>query len=168
MSSPRTIVVDTSGLVTLSIADVLPLVLEEYDVHTTATVLEELEATAAYEDTHATAARTALSHVEHLTVHEGYGGTVHSSRVDAGEGSCAMLARDLEAAVLITDDLRAMPELKTLTTGEVTISAMLLAALVRRGVLERDDARARLDRIADGRDWLEAPISRRMRRLFDE
>jgi len=54
------IVADTSSLVTLAAAEVLEIMLEEYDVHTTETVVEELEETAGYEDAHGSAARKVL------------------------------------------------------------------------------------------------------------
>jgi predicted nucleic acid-binding protein len=162
------IVIDTSSLITLSTATVLPLVLEEYDVHTTETVIQELEETAAYDDTHGEAARAVLENENGITVHRTGERTFQSSRIDSGEGSCALLTRDIDAAFLITDDLRALPELQSITDSNVAISPILLKALVERDVLERDDALEKLDRIADERDWLGAPIYRRARRLFDE
>lgn len=69
---------------------------------------------------------------------------------------------------LLTDDLRALPELKVSTDAQVALSPIVLRALVERGVLGSDDARNRLDRLAASRGWLGAPIYRRARRLFDD
>ena len=162
------IVIDTSSLITLSTATILPLVLDEYDVHTTETAIQELEETAAYNDTHGEAAQAVLDKQKGITVHQAGERTFESSRIDPGEGSCALLTRDIDAAFLITDDLRAVPELQAITDSRVTISPILLKALLERDVLNRDEALGRLDRIADERDWLGAPIYRRARRLFEE
>ncbi|MFB6299797.1 MAG: hypothetical protein ABEH65_06000 [Halobacteriales archaeon] len=161
------IVADTSALISLATADIFDIVLVEFDVHTTDTVIEELEDTASFDDVHGAGAQQALNRQDQLTVHtveEGF----TSSRVDTGEGSCCALADDIDAVFLITDDLRALPELQRLTDANVAISPIVLKALVTRGVLDRDDALARLERLAGTRDWLGAPIYRRARRLFDE
>lgn len=160
------LVVDTSSLVTLSIADLLPIVLEEYDVHTTETVVRELEETAEYTDVHAFAAEAVLDNCDRMTVHETVDQHFQSARVDEGEGSCALLTRELDADFLITDDLRALPELQTIADSKVAISPILMKALVHRGVLDRDEPVEKLDEIAEARDWLGAPIYRRARELF--
>lgn len=161
------IVVDTSTLNTLSIAKLLPTVLEEYDVHTTETVVQELEETAEYDDIHAEAAQTVLDHQDQITIHQASQQSFQSSRIDKGEGSCAILNREIDAYFLITDDLRALPELRTIADSKVAISPILMQALVQRDVLERGDALEKLDQIAKDRDWLGAPIYRRARQLLE-
>jgi len=162
------IVADTSALISLATADTLHLVLEEFDIHTTRTVLEELENTAGYDDSHGTAAENVLDHREQVTVHETEGLESQSSRVDGGEGTCAILGQELEAEFLITDDLRALPELQVLTDARVALSPIVLKALVKRGVLTRTEAEIRLESIAETRDWLGAPIYRRAQTLFSD
>ncbi|MFB6235859.1 MAG: hypothetical protein ABEH81_16180 [Halopenitus sp.] len=161
------IVIDTSSFITLSTGELLPLVLDEYDVHTTETVIEELIETAEYDDSHADAASAVLEHEAEITVHGVENSGFESSRVDAGEGSCAVLTRTVEVAFLITDDLRALPELQTVADANVAISPILLKALVQRGELRREEALEKLDQAAETRDWIGAPIYRRARRLFD-
>lgn len=160
------IVADTSALLSLATGGVLETTLDEFDVHTTATVVDELRETAAYDDRHAEAASIVLDH-ENPDVHE-VDEAIESSRIDAGEGSCAVLADELEADFFLTDDLRALPELESATDARVAISPFVLRALVTRGVLDREEALARLETIGAERDWLESPIYRRARRLFEE
>lgn len=162
------IVVDTSSLITLATADVLQLVLGEYEVHTTHAVIQELEETEEYDDKHGEAAQTVLEQRDQFTVHHTDDQSFQSSRVDRGEGSCALLTREIKARFLITDDLRALPELQTIADAEVAISPILLKALVKREVLTRREALDKLDQIAENRDWLGAPIYRRARQLFSE
>lgn len=162
------IVVDTSAFVTLASADVLHLVLEEFEIHTTETVLRELEETAEYDDVHGEAARTALDQIAPVIVHEEAERPFQSSRVDEGEGSCAHLARDADADFLVTDDLRALPELQTLSGTSVALSPIVLRALVDRGVLTRTEALESLDQVAADRSWLGRPIYRRARQLLED
>ncbi|WP_338742432.1 hypothetical protein [Haloplanus salilacus] len=162
------IVADTSALISLTAADTLDLLLEEFDVHTTETVVEELEDLARYQDYTAEYADIVLSQKERITVHSVDTPEYQSSRVDEGEGSCIQLTRNQDKDFLITDDLRALPELQTLTETRIAISPIVLKALVNRGVLDKQEALERLEKTAEERDWLEAPIYRRARGLFDE
>jgi len=161
------IVADTSALISLAIVDCLDLVVAEYAVHTTEEVLTELEDTAAYDDVHGRGARQVLDQRDGFTVHTVTEDIPETSRIDAGEGSCAVLADQIDAAFLLTDDLRALPELQQLTSATIAISPIMLKALVTREVLDAGEARDRVDRLAADRDWLGAPIYRRAKHLFE-
>jgi predicted nucleic acid-binding protein len=161
------IVADTAALISLASVDTISLVLEEYDVHTTETVVQELQATSEYDDAHAAAATRVLDQLDELTVRT-MPADFESSRVDRGEASVAKLAAQTDADFLLTDDLRALPELESITDAQVAISPFVLKALVTRGVLSAEEARERLDMLADTRGWLGAPIYRRARQLFGD
>ncbi|MFB6128445.1 MAG: hypothetical protein ABEJ47_01660 [Halorhabdus sp.] len=161
------IVADTSALVSLASIDRLEILLAEFDVYTTETVVVELRETAAYEDNHAEAARAVLDRQADLAVH-GVEEPVATGRIDAGEGSAVVLAQKLDANFLITDDLRALPELRAVTETRIAISPIVLRALVDRGVLDIEAARADVERLTTERDWLGAPIYRRAKQLFEE
>lgn len=162
------IVADTSALISLTTAELLQTVLKEFDVHTTETVVKELEETAEYNDRSAEAAEQVLRHRKDLTVHGVDELGVESSRIDSGEGSCAVLARETDADFLITDDLRALPELQPLVDAQVATSPIVLKALVKRGTISNGEAEAKLEEMAKARDWLEAPIYRRAQQLFKD
>jgi predicted nucleic acid-binding protein len=159
------IVADTSAVVTLASPEVIGTVLEEFDVHTTQIVISELDETAEHEDVHGEAAERVLEIADRITIHD-TDESFESSRIDKGEASCVTLTRQTEADFLITDDLRALPELQELVDAKVAISPMVLKALVKREVLEVEQAEEKLDLIADRRDWLGAPIYRRAKQLF--
>jgi predicted nucleic acid-binding protein len=72
-----------------------------------------------------------------------------SSRVDRGEGDCALLTRELNAEFLVTDDLRVLPELRNLSSASV---AILLRELVKRDRLEVREAREMLEELTAHRD----------------
>jgi predicted nucleic acid-binding protein len=84
----------------------------------------------AYDDIHGDAAEAVLEEVDRFTIHETAHPETETTRIDAGEASCVKLADTESAAFLITDDLRALPELQTLTDAQVAISPILLRALV--------------------------------------
>ena len=160
------IVADTAALISLTSVDLLETLLTEFEVATTETVIDELDATSNYDDTHGRAAQTVLDNTAQITVRD-VDGTLSSSRIDEGEGSCALLCNDLDAAFLITDDLRALPELQTAVDAQVAISPIVLKALVTRQVLDRQTALEKLDHLAKQRSWLGQPIYRRAQNLFE-
>jgi len=162
------IVADTSALISLATAEVVDLVFAEFEVHTTRVILQELEETAEYDDPHGQAAQNVLEQQAQFSVHTVDGEQFESSTIDQGEASCIRLEEQLEPAFLLTDDLRALPEIQNLTTAKVALSPIVLRALVKREVLEPKDAQNRLEQIAKTRDWLGAPIYRRARQLLDE
>jgi len=163
-----TVVVDRSALISLAVGDVLDDAIAAFDIVTTPTVIEEVEKTAEYDDRHGTAATAVLRQRDAITVQDADGAPFETSRVDAGEASCVAAARDGNAAFLVTDDYRALPELQGLVDAEVAVSPIVLRALVKRDALSAADAETAFETIAAGRDWLDAPIYRYARRLFEE
>jgi len=159
------IIADTSALITLASTDVLKLVLEEFDVQTSKLVIEELEDTSEYNDSHGDAAQTILDRLDEIETHP-IDGELTSSRVDPGEGSCTLLTKEIDADFLITDDLRALSELQTVSDAKVAISPIVLKALVQRDVITQEEALETLEELAEQRNWLGAPIYRRARKLF--
>ena len=161
------IVVDTSAFVSLAVGDVIETVVAEFEVVTTRAVWTKLDETAAYDDVHGRGAETTQSVGEQVQVMDVDGAAYVTSRIDGGEASCVAAVDETEAAFLITDDYRALPELQVLVGAEVALSPIVLRALVKRGVLTEDEARGVVDVIADQRDWLGAPINRYARQLFE-
>lgn len=160
------IAVDTSSLISLAAIDLYDTLLTEFDVHTTQLVIEELEETSEHDDRHGEAAQKALAQQDRITVHD-VQENFTSSRIDQDEGSCAILTRKIDAEFLVTDDLRALPELQTVADAKVAISPIVLKSLVQRTVLTDKEAREKLEELAEQRDWLGAPIYRRAQDLFD-
>ena len=108
------IVADTSALLSLVSIDLVETFLSEFNVHTTDTVIQELEETASIDDRHGDAAQAVLNNSDKIPTHKP-SEPFTSSRVDRAEGSCAIMANSEGAEFLITDDLRALPELQTVT-----------------------------------------------------
>lgn len=161
------IVVDTSALISLALGDALVPVLEAFDVITTLSVREELDATTQYDDRHGAGASTVIEKEDAFMVVDIRGGGFETSRIDAGEASCVAATRNRDADFLVTDDYRALPELQELVDAEVVLSPIVLRALVKRGVWSEQQAKTAFQAIAAGRDWLGAPIYRYARPLFE-
>lgn len=161
------IVADASALGSLAGVQVLDLALDALDVHTTDLVIDTLEIASAFHGPDGDGARAALGDRDGLVVHRGDCTAFESSRVDPSQGSCATLAVELDANALLTDDLLALPELERLVPCPVANSPVVLAALVRRGVLAHQDARFRLEGLAERKDWLGRPVRRRALASFD-
>lgn len=162
------IVADTSALISLATTDVLETVLQEFDIHTTETVVSELEETATYDDQHGTAAAVVLECLDEVNVHTYDDPSLETSRIDEGEASCLALEADMEPTFLLTDDLQAVPELQALSDATVAISPIVLRALVTREALTNEEAKAQLDTLIRTRDWLGTPIYRRAQQLFED
>lgn len=140
--------------------------IDEFDIVTTQAVLDELEQTAAYDDQHGDEASIVLDAVERITAVDTTGDEFATSRIDDGEASCVAATREVDAAFLVTDDYRALPELQQLVDAEVALSPIVLRALVKRDVLTDEEAKPAFETIAERRDWLGAPLYRYARTLF--
>jgi len=161
------IVVDTSAFVSLAVGGVIETVVEEFEVVTTEAVWTELDETAGYDDIYGQGAEAAQSVGEQVQVVDVDGAAHVTSRIDEGEASCVAAVDETEAAFLITDDYRALPELQVLVSAEVALLPVVLRALVKRGVVSEEEATGMVEAIADQRDWLGAPINRYARQLFE-
>lgn len=161
------LVVDTSALISLAVGNALDPTLAEYEVTTTGTVRSELEATAEYDDRHGNAAATVLDAETTLSIVETRSEAFETSRIDSGEASCVAATRAHEAPFLVTDDFRALPEVQELVDADVVLSPIVLRALVERERWTDEQAETAFQKIAEGRDWLGAPIHRYARQLFE-
>lgn len=163
------LVVDTSALFSLAVGDVLDIAVDEFEVVTTETVRSELRETAGYDDRHGDAAGRALELTDDVDVIDAADESerVATSRIDEGEATCVVAARETNAEFLITDDYRALPELRAAVDSRVALSPIVLRALVKRNALSENEAWTAFETISVGRDWLEGPIHRYARELFE-
>jgi predicted nucleic acid-binding protein len=161
------IILDTSAFISLSMADLMERVVEDYSVHTTQEVISELEQTAREEDRVSDAASQVLSCRESIEVHSQSFERFETSRLDSGEASCVALTREVDADFMLTDDLRAMAEIKKLSTLEVAISPFMIVAMAKNDVLSREEALEKIEKLAENRDWLGTPIYQRAKKQFE-
>lgn len=163
------LILDTSAFISLGICDCVEILLDEFDLHTSRAVIDELEDMSGYNDLEADVADRWLEKKDLINVHEvGEAGEFDHGKIDKGEGSCALLARKKNADFLITDDIRALPHLKIIASIEVAISPIVLKALVKRSRLSTDEAKNKLDKLIEKRDWFETPIYERSLEVFGD
>jgi predicted nucleic acid-binding protein len=84
-----------------------------------------------------------------------------TSRLNEGEASCVLLAQAVDIDALISDDLKAMHQLRQyaqIYEFDLGLAAALIQALVLRGKLRKEQALESLERIAERRDWMGRPI----------
>ncbi|MFW6142050.1 MAG: hypothetical protein ACOC53_05765 [Candidatus Saliniplasma sp.] len=163
------LILDTSAFISLGICGCVEILLDEFDIHTSCAVIDELKDMSGYNDLEADVAERWLEKKDLLNVHDiGKAGEFDHKKIDRGKGSCAVLARKMNAKFLITDDIRALPLLKNIASTKVAISPIVMKALVKRGLLSDDEAKNKLEKLIDKRDWFETPIYERSLELFED
>ena len=166
----RTLVADTSGLVSLGIAgdtdtDPLALCFDVYDVFLPEAVVEELRETAAYDDAHGDSARLALERAGDATVRS----VTLDARfpLDDGENAAVTLANEIEASLFLCDEFNRLGLIHaSLATTRLVTTPTLLAVFVRSGRLESSDALELLEVISSVRNWESNSYVQRARSLF--
>lgn len=79
--------------------------------------------------------------------------------LDRGEVAGMLLAREQEVSILLSDDVKAMRNLRSLAGDiEVHLSTYIIARSVLSGTISKQEAMVSLDRIARHRTWIDAPI----------
>ncbi len=169
-SSPR-LVLDTSSLVSLVHGDLLDRTLVEFRVIISNVVRDELQQMSAFDDADGRAATDVLARLDDLdqrTVEQAEVEPLRTSKIDAGEASCVVLAQAPDVAALISDDVDAMHQMQAYANKygfDLGLGAVVVHALWKRGRLSQAEALERLDRIAERRDWMGRPIYRAYRRV---
>jgi len=73
-----------------------------------------------------------------------------------------------EQDYLLTDDFRALGEIEKQIGEKVVLSPIILKVLVIRGIIDKSEALAKLNEMAEKRDWLGRPIYRYAKKYFEE
>lgn len=80
-------------------------------------------------------------------------------KIDFGEAEALVLARENDHEILITDDLRSMKNLMDISQGvRVHLSIYVIASMVMKGSLKKEEALNCLSRISKGRSWENSAI----------
>lgn len=163
------LVADASALVSLASVSLLSLVLNEFNVVVSDVVVRELKEMSVYADTYGNAASEVLRNIERIKVKKASNyQRFRTSRIDAGEASCLEIIEGGEQDYLLTDDFRALGEIETQIGERVVLSPIILKVLVISGLIDKSEALAKLDEMAEKRDWLGRPIYRYARKYFED
>lgn len=151
------LVADTSGLLSLAATPAarqtaFPLVLDGYDVAVPEEVVGELEATAEYEDEHATAAHAVLDERSAFEVVPVDLDPVFP--LDDGENAAIQLAENVGASFLYCDEYNRLALIHaSLSDPQLVTTPRVLKALVVRGKLSNQEAKELLCGISRVRSW---------------
>ncbi|MFQ3475091.1 hypothetical protein HKK80_02365 [Halonotius sp. F2-221B] len=166
------LVADTSGLVSIASTpkarqELLPLLLDSYEVTVPQQVIDELETTAQYDDDHATAASAVLDNKPRLAV-----ATVELDStfpLDDGENAVVQLANSLDAPFCYCDEYNRLSLIHaSLSATRLVTTPRLLKAFVSAGLISNDTAMELLAGIEDVRSWNGNAYVQQATRLFEE
>ena len=162
------LVADASALVSLASVSLLSLVLSEFIVVVSDVVVRELKEMSTYADTYGNAANEVLRNIDRIKVKKASNyQRFKTSRIDAGEASCMEIIESGEQDYLLTDDFRALGEIEKQIGEKVVLSPIILKVLVIRGIIDKSEALAKLNEMAEKRDWLGRPIYRYAKKYFE-
>ncbi|THE63894.1 hypothetical protein D8Y22_16365 [Salinadaptatus halalkaliphilus] len=184
----RTIVADTSALVSLGVVsadptfetdstpDPLRFLLTSCTVSVPPTVVSELRAVAQYDDIHAAAATNVLAARPHYSVVDPYERTATpdsrpSFGLDDGETDAIVLANALEADGVLTDEFGGTNFAlvhAALVGPRIVPTPRLVCDYDRNGYMETEAVRTLLETIGDHRSWDESPYVAQLLAQLDE
>ena len=153
------IVADSSALVSLGVvadrfSNPLDCVLKTHDLFIPNRVIDELEATAAYDDASGRAAESVLDRRDQFVVQSVE--LDDSFPLDDGENAAVRLANDLEATQFYCDEFNQLALIHaSLTTARLITTPILHVILTRTGAMSVETAETLLEEITTARSWAE-------------
>ncbi|MEA1864314.1 MAG: hypothetical protein U9N46_03830 [Euryarchaeota archaeon] len=164
------ILADTSALVSLEIKGLVSQALKLVQFIISKAVYDELCGIAKFEDVHGRSAKDLLRLVEDgvIAVKSVFLIPEHLNNIDIGEAEILSLAGTCKCDYVITDDVRALPYMKSVAEVKVLTSAFVIRLLYDAGVLSREDALSSIKEIAASRDWYGGVLEVIACEYFDE
>lgn len=174
--SEKSIVADTSALMSLCAGDILNETLKISNIIIPEKVKTELLEISAFDDPQGSYAKNVLQIINQNKIIVKQIGmsqraekiVEENSRIDIGEAEVIVLAEEKGIEVVITDDFKAYPQMREVFVGKVYLSTYLVAGLVVAGMISKDEARICFDKIATRRTWLNAEIYMRAKKYIDD
>lgn len=166
------VVGDTSALVSLGTVtdrdhNPLDYLLSDHVVAVPEQVLDELEETAAYEDSSGQGARNVLDRREKFEVCSTE--LDETFPLDDGENAAVTLANDIEATQFLCDEFNQLALVHaSLTTARLVTTPTLLVLLTRLEVLSGTEAEDILTTISEARSWSENAYVNRARTTLSQ
>ena len=164
------LVADTSGLVSLGIADgdgdLLALCLDRYDIAVPEVVVAELREVASYGDVHGRGAARVLDRADEMRVQDVE--LDPEFPLDDGENAAVTLANEDDAAILLCDEFNRLGLIHaSLADTRLVTMPTLLSVFVRQDCPDSEDALSLLDTLSEARSWDANSYVQRARSLLD-
>ncbi len=164
------ILADTSALVSLEIKNLVSLASRFIHFTITSGVHEELKEISRFEDVHGFSARDVLRLVENsvISVRPVNARKKHTESIDSGEAEILTLAESGEYDYIVTDDVKALPYMKSSARVKVLTSAFVIRLLYDLKILSRQEAFNSIKEISASRDWYGGVLETISYKYFDE
>lgn len=164
------ILADTSALVSLEIKNLVNLSSKFIQFSISTGVFEELREIAEFDDIHGKSSRDVLTLVESgvILVKPVNVNPKHAENIDMGEAEILTIAESGNYDYIITDDVKAMPYMKSMTKVKVLTSAFVIRLLYDKGLLSRKEALISIKVIAQSRDWYGGVLETISNRYFND
>lgn len=149
------ILADTSALVTLEIKHLVDLACEIVHFSISTGVCEELKEIAKFEDVHGRSAKDVLKLVDKgiIEVKSVNARKEHIESIDMGEAEILTLGESGKYDYIITDDVKAMPYMKSVAKIKILTSVFVIRLLYDLKLLPRHEALDSIKEISTSRDW---------------
>ncbi len=164
------ILADTSALVSLEIKHLVDLSSKVIQYYISDMVRLELKEIAEFKDVHGKSAKDVLSLVDSGIIAVVYvtARKEHLENIDIGEAEILTLSESGEYDYMITDDVKALPYMKSITKIKVLTSAFVIRLLYDLKLLSRDEALNSIREISASRDWYGGVLETISYKYFDD
>lgn len=164
------ILADTSALVSLEIKHLVALACEFVHFSISTGVCEELKGIAKFEDVHGRSAKGVLELVDKgiIEVKSVNARKEHTESIDMGEAEILTLGESGKYDYIITDDVKAMPYMKSAAKIKILTSVFVIRLLYDLKLLSRHEALDSIKEISTSRDWYGGVLETVAYKYFDD
>ncbi len=164
------ILADTSALVSLEIKHLVALSSKFVQFSISTGVCEELKEIAKFEDVHGRSAKDVLELVDKgiIEVKSVNARKEHIESIDMGEAEILTLGESGKYDYIITDDVKAMPYMKSVARVKVLTSVFVIRLLYDLKLLSRHEALDSIKQISTSRDWYGGILETVAYKYFDD
>ncbi len=164
------ILADTSALVSLEIKHLVNLASKHIHFYISEGIREELLDIAEFDDVHGRSARDVLKLVQSriITVQFMPAREEHTKNIDRGEAEVLTLSESGDYDYIITDDVKALPYIKSVAKVKVLTSVFVIRLLYDINALSRQEALNSIKEISASRDWYGGILETISNRYFED
>jgi predicted nucleic acid-binding protein len=164
------ILADTSALVSLEIKHLVALASEVVHFSISTGIGEELKEIAKFEDVHGRSAKDVLELIDKgiIEVKSVNARKEHTKNIDMGEAEILTLGESGKYDYIITDDVQAMPYMKSVARVKILTSVFVIRLLYDLKLLSRHEALDSIKEISTSRDWYGGILETIAYKYFDD
>ena len=157
------IVLDTSAIISLGCASTFHLIERIFDLHSPTRVKEELKEISLADDEIGKIAKDILQ-AKYIKFHN----LASNLKSNLGEVESINLANELNAKIIIIDDIKSMKNLEKKTRIPLLFSSFIIYSLSERKIISYDDGWSAIEDMKAKRQWEENLIMEYAKFLFEK